>query len=113
TDVVGMDRIDKTLVLGVCSWSNLPSSRDVLSNFIEHEAVSIVPSSGTWKTFFLGFSRKGWMQDAFKYAKELQRSISRIGKLEVVGIRLLDLIQVDQDLAQWLKPTEQNEDICF
>ncbi len=112
-DVAGIDRIDKTLVLGACEWSLQPADWEILSDLVEKKARSIVPRKEVWQVFFLGFSRSGWTQAARQYADDILRKQANFGNLQVMGIRLLDLTQIDQDLTQWGEPAVQEDDIPF
>lgn len=57
-DVVGINSMQKTLILGECKWTATPNDRKSIADLIEEKARKIVPNRGKWKVFFLGFSRR-------------------------------------------------------
>ncbi len=100
-DVVGVNSMEKALVLGECKWGPDPSGRSVLTTLVEKTA-EFVPGQGQWQVTYLGFARDGWTAASHEYAQELT-SMQPPGKnWRVAGMRLLDLAQVDQDLATWV-----------
>ncbi len=100
-DVVGVNSMAKTLVLGECKWGPDPSGRSVLTQLIAKTA-EIVPSQGQWQVYHLGFARAGWTDASHAFAQEVT-SVPPTGKnWRACGMRLLDLTQVDQDLAAWV-----------
>ena len=100
-DVVGINSMEKTLVLGECKWGPEPSGRSVLTELIEKTA-EIVPGLGQWQVYHLGFARAGWTDASHAFAQEVI-SVPPTGKnWRACGMRLLDLTQVDQDLAAWV-----------
>jgi hypothetical protein len=60
-----------------------------------------VPKEGYWRVYFLGFARGGWTQAAQAQAKEIIRNPTKGENWEAAGMTLLDLKQVDRDLAGW------------
>jgi uncharacterized protein len=98
-DVAGINRSEKTLVLGECKWTSSPADRKTLAVLVEEKASAIVPSEGHWHVYFLGFSRSGWTDSAVEYARSLEGL--RIGGWTCAGSRLLDLEAVDRDLGAW------------
>jgi uncharacterized protein len=98
-DVVGINRMEHTLILGECKWNRHPMDSDVLQTLVE-KTEAILPGEGTWRVFFLGFARDGWTPQALEYA---QKEGARLhgDRWQSVGMALLDLAQIDQDLDQW------------
>lgn len=111
--VAGIDRRENTLVLGECKWTSHLANRDVIEELVEKKAQQIAPQDREWRVFFLGFSRSGWTSDAQRYQAELEKRQPKFGNVQVAGMRLLDLNQVDQDLEQWLQPVVGQGDIPF
>ena len=109
-DVVGINTMEKTLILGECKWTLSPVDRDVLSKLIEQKTSKIVPEQGNWRVYILGFSRSGWTSEAMAYQKSIQNLLPRGKNWQVVGIRLLDLKQVDHDLEAWSAYVEPDQD---
>lgn len=100
-DVVGVNSMEKTLVLGECKWSPDPSGRSVLTELVKKTA-EIVPSQGHWQIYYLGFARAGWTVASHAFAQEIASVPQTGANWRAVGIRLLDLAQIDQDLEAWV-----------
>lgn len=104
-DVVGINSMEKTIMLGECKWSPQVAGRSVLRELVEKTAAAI-PGQGQWSVYYLGFARSGWTLEAHQYAAELAQSdLAQAGPHHVnwhgVGMQLLDLGQVDNNLAEW------------
>jgi AAA+ ATPase superfamily predicted ATPase len=99
-DVVGINSMEKTLILGECKWSPKEMGRSVLRVLVE-KTVEVVPGDGKWKVAYLGFARGGWTAEAQQYANELAKRDLKGENWQVAGMQLLDLQQVDHDLAGW------------
>ncbi|MBU0511080.1 MAG: ATP-binding protein [Chloroflexi bacterium] len=97
-DVVGYNPMEKTLILGECKWSTRPADRKVLCDLVARTA-EITPRHGKWRVCYLGFARGGWTSGAQVFARE--ESQGKGENWESVGMSLLDLDQVDRDLAAW------------
>lgn len=99
-DLVGISETQRALVLGHCHWGNEPADPALLiEHLINKDIVSMMPK-GKWSVFFVGFSSSGWLKtltidDLLKEAHDITR------KWEPVGLRLLDLEEVDADLFNW------------
>jgi AAA+ ATPase superfamily predicted ATPase len=104
-DVAGINTMEKTLILGECKWTTSPVDRDVLAKLVEEKTQKIIPSEGRWRVFYLGFSRSGWTEEAIQYQKDQQKRKYKGENWQSVGMRLVDLNQLDQDLEQWSEPT--------
>ena len=99
-DVAGINRMEKTLILGECKWGQTAIERTALSALIE-KAGKIVPSQGKWRVYFLGFSRSGWTTGARAFRAEVENTPVSGHNWQSAGMRLLDLDQVDEDLERW------------
>jgi len=97
-DVVGINRMEKTLYLGECKWGTHSCGRDIVVDLVNKTA-EIVPADGRWKVYYLGFARSGWTDAASLYAKEMKAPQG--AHWIVAGAELLSLEQIDQDLKQW------------
>jgi len=93
--------MEKTLILGECKWTLEAADRKVMANLVEEKIARIVPKQGHWRVYLLGFSRSGWTSGAQAYQEQIQRLPARGENWVTSGMRLLDLAQVDADLAQW------------
>ena len=100
-DVVGINTMEKTLILGECKWTLEAAPRKVIAELVEEKTARIVPEQGRWQVYFLGFSRSGWSSGATAYAAELQQAPPSGENWTCAGLRLVDLSQVDSDLAMW------------
>lgn len=100
-DVVGINSMAKTLVLGECKWGPEPSGRSVLTELVEKTA-EIVPSQGRWQVSYLGFARAGWTPASQALAEEIASAPPSGKNWRAGGMRLLDLAQVDHNLAAWV-----------
>lgn len=100
-DVVGINTMEKTLILGECKWTLSPVDRDVLSSLVEEKTDRIIPEQGNWRVYYLGFSRSGWTSEALAYQKNIMSQKASGKNWHMVGMRLVDLKQVDHDLEQW------------
>jgi hypothetical protein len=109
-DVVGINPMEKTLILRECKWTLSPVDRDVLSRLVEEKTGRIVPEQGHWRVYTLGFSRSGWTPEALAYPENLQLQKPAGKNWQMVGMRLLSLKQVDQDLERWSRYVEADQD---
>ncbi len=100
-DVVGINSMEKTLVLGECKWGPEPCGRSVLTGLVEKTA-EVVPGQGKWQIYYLGFARAGWTPATHAFAQEMARIPPSGKNWRAAGLRLLDLAQVDRDLAAWV-----------
>lgn len=100
-DVAGINSMEKTLLLGECKWTLSPVEENVLFDLVEHKTKLIVPHQGKWRVYYLGFSRSGWSDTALAYQARLNKQLPGGENWSCAGMRLLDLTQVDNDLAQW------------
>ncbi len=99
-DVVGMNSMEKTLILGECKWSPKQIGQDVLTELLA-KTDSVVPKTGKWRVIYLGFARGGWTQEASRFAQAITTSPPNGGNWVAEGMRLLDLQQIDDDLVRW------------
>ena len=99
-DVVGINTMEKTLILGECKWSPHRVGRSVLDGLIAKTG-EMVPQQGNWTVYYFGFARGGWTEDATALAKALARSKESGTNWQTAGMRLLELDRVDADLSRW------------
>lgn len=100
-DVVGLNRMEKTLILGECKWMLEAADRKVIAELAEDKVSKIVPEQGRWRVYFLGFSRSGWTSGAREYEETIQRQPISGSNWVSVGMKLLTLEDVDRDLRDW------------
>ena len=94
--------MEKTLILGECKWNRHPIDWEVLSGLVEKTS-KVLPSTGYWSVYYLGFARLGWTEAAIEYASRMKTGSLQGDNWRAVGMKLLDLNQVDNDLAAWSK----------
>jgi uncharacterized protein len=99
-DVAGYNSMEKTLILGECKWDRHPMDWDVLSGLVEKTG-KVLPSEGQWKVYYLGFARQGWTEPAHRFADQAASGNWHGENWRATGMQILDLNQVDQDLADW------------
>ena len=98
--MVGINSMEKTLVLGECKWSPQVTGRKVLFKLIA-KTPEIIPKRGSWKVYYLGFARGGWTNAAHAFAGKMSQAVAKGENWEAAGMELLDLDQVDRDMAAW------------
>ena len=99
-DVVGVNFMEKTLILGECKWDRHPMGVDVLQKLVD-KAEKVVPSDGNWKVFYLGFARSGWTVEAQQFAESLKSAKIQGATWKSTGMLLRTLEQVDDELESW------------
>lgn len=92
--------MDKTLILGECKWNRHPIDWDVLSGLVEKTG-KVVPAEDQWKIHYLGFARQGWTDAARQYAGQIASGNLKGAHWLAVGMQLLDVDHVDEDLAEF------------
>ena len=102
-DVVGVSYDDRSLVVGNCFWQEEPADLDCLLDLVKRTA-SIVPDDD-WSVYFIGFSAFGWTDEAHEEAETAVHLGRGRRKWHSAGIRLIDLAQLDADLARWSEET--------
>jgi len=102
-DVVGINSMEKTLILGECKWTLSSNGRKVMTELVDEKTPQIIPARGNWKVSFLGFSRSGWTPAAFEYQKEINRQPVQGKNWVSTGMRLVTLKELDNDLTLWIK----------
>ena len=109
-DVVGINSMERTLILGECKWTTTPPDRKVMSDLVEEKTSLIVPQIGKkkWKVYFVGFSKRGWTNGARAYEKEINQNPVSGTNWVSSGMRLLDLEEVDKNLFETTHRTESS-----
>jgi AAA+ ATPase superfamily predicted ATPase len=102
-DVVGINSMEKTLILGECKWTLSSNDRKVMTELVEERAPKIIPARGKWKVYFLGFSRSGWTSGALAYQQEINKQPVQGENWVSIGLRLITLEELDDDLTRWTK----------
>ena len=102
-DVVGINTMKKHLILGECKWMRERGKANILQELVEIKAPRVVPASGNWHLYFLGFSREGWNENAIEYARKIAQERPAGANWKTEGIRLISLDEVDSDLREWAR----------
>jgi AAA+ ATPase superfamily predicted ATPase len=100
-DVVGINTMKKHLILGECKWTRERGKAAILHELVEKMTPKVVPPSGNWQVYFLGFSRAGWNENAAEYARNIAQMYPSETNWQILGMRLLTLDDVDSDLHEW------------
>jgi AAA+ ATPase superfamily predicted ATPase len=100
-DVVGISEANHSLVLGDCYWQG-KQDVDVIQKLMEKTPAMMPKGTKPWAVHYALFSADGWADDAKKRAQILLGNRSGRGKRwQPKSLMLLDLEQVDADLAAW------------
>ena len=102
-DVAGINSMEKTLVLGECKWTLSKIERKVIADLVEERAARIIHERGKWRVYFLGFSRSGWTSGALAYQEEINQHPVQGENWGSIGLRLVTLDELDDDLKKWTK----------
>lgn len=104
-DVVGINPMKKHLILGECKWTRERGKAAVLQELVEQKVSKVVPASGSWEVYFLGFAREGWSESALEYARKVDQNQPSGVNWQSKGMRLLTLEEIDADLHRWATAT--------
>lgn len=100
-DVVGISDVDCSLVLGDTYWDEGPKGIEAIQELVK-KTPAIVPKKGDrWSVYYVLFSAGGWTPEARERAERMVTASARRKRWRPVGIRLLDLEEVDADLVHW------------
>lgn len=97
-DVVGLNRMEKTLILGECKWSPKEMDADILTTLAQ-KTEQVVPKQGVWRVFYVGMARGGWSA-ATQQARETVSSYHG-SNWQATDSLLVDLNRIDYDLMTW------------
>ncbi len=102
-DIAGIDEEKRCIVLGCALWRGGPSEIEAIQALVQLTK-SVLPRNEEWRIFYLGFSAHGWSAATHSEADRIiqgERNNRSRDRWEVVGIRLLDLQEVEKDLTKW------------
>jgi uncharacterized protein len=102
-DVVGISEITASLVLGDCFWSNERIGPAAIEELVQKTTLIIPKNDQVWSIYYVMFSSQGWTEEAYLRAEQLatEGASGRRKRWQPVGIRLVDLAQLDADLIRW------------
>lgn len=98
--VVGVNFMEKTIILGECKWDRHVMDVGALQKLIE-KTEKVIQSEGQWTVYYLGFARNGWTEDAHTFAKSIASANLQGNNWRAAGMLLRDLEQVDAELQSW------------
>ena len=101
-DVVGLDKNEKSIILGDSFWREEPVGLESIQDLIRKTG-SALPDNEDWKVYYIVFSASGWTTEAEAKAQSLIDSTANRRRRGwcPVGIRLVDLETLDHDLDRW------------
>jgi AAA+ ATPase superfamily predicted ATPase len=97
-DVAAINTTSNTMVLGECKWTGRAEGSAVVQKLLE-QAEKVIPKKREHTVTLLGFSRSGWTDGAREEAEALAGYTAK--NWSVSEMILLDLEEVDRDLAGW------------
>ncbi|MFQ5433674.1 MAG: ATP-binding protein [Anaerolineae bacterium] len=100
-DLVGIDRIERSLTLAACQWNSSLAGVDVMADLIDKTSMIVPSGEEEWTVYFIGFSSTGWKPGIESEIEQIANSKAGGGNWRSAGVRLLDLAGVDADLQQW------------
>jgi len=99
-DVVGINRMDKVIIMGECKWGQKPQGASVMHALIG-KTNHVVPTGSQWKVYYLGMARGGWSGPAKEWASTMMEHPPSGKNWTAVGVKLLDLATIDSNLIEW------------
>jgi AAA+ ATPase superfamily predicted ATPase len=102
-DVVGLDKESKSIVLGDCFWREDPAGLESIQELVRKTRTAL-PYNDQWNVYYIIFSARGWTAEAEEKAQSIIEEVAASGKRRSwrpVGIRLVDLKTLDEDLDRW------------
>ncbi len=100
-DVAGIDSEQRSLAIGDCYWSEEQAGLDKVEELIRKTTHIVPKKSDSWSIYYVLFSANGWTQEAINKSEKLMKEVGRRRRWRPIGIRLLDLKEVDSDLVRW------------
>jgi hypothetical protein len=99
-DIFGKSETEDAIVLGYCYWGDEPADLQLLiDNLINKDIIPLLPK-GSPPVYFIGFSSSGW-QDTHTEDEILEEANKMTKKWKPIGVKLLSLDEVDEDLFKW------------
>ena len=102
-DVVGISEQESSLIIGDCFWDEAPIGPAVIDELMQKTTMMIPKSDQNWSVYYVLFSAHGWTEEARAAAAQpLDKTTSgRRKRWQTLGIRLVDLEELDADLMRW------------
>jgi hypothetical protein len=101
-DVAGISESATSLVLGDCFWTEGPLGVSVVEELVQKTATIVPKNEQMWSVYYVVFSAQGWTEEAKQQAEEMiADGVGRRKRWHPVGIKLIDLAELDADLIRW------------
>ena len=102
-DVAGISKTEKSLVLGDCYWRETPMGPEAISDLVQNVSAIVPKDDATWQVYITLFSSSGWTDKAQAEARDIVLAASSRSRRRwrSMGVRLVDLENVDENLQQW------------
>jgi uncharacterized protein len=102
-DIAGFHEEARSLVIGACHWQRPFSIEKSVANLIKRTP-ALIPDYKEWSVYYLVFSSNGLTKEDREQAKAVvaaSKTSRAKKKWKPVGVRCLDLAELDADLAGW------------
>jgi AAA+ ATPase superfamily predicted ATPase len=99
-DVTGISEAASSLVLGDCYWTEEPVGIAAVDELVQKTSTIVPKNDQTWSIYYVIFSAQGWTKEAQLHAEQVVTD-GRRKRWHTVGIRLVDLEELDADLIRW------------
>lgn len=102
-DVTGISHTEASLVLGDCYWEEEPVGPDAVETLLQKTSYIVPKTNDNWSVYYVLFSASGWSDEARQQAASLlaEGQSSRRKRWQPIGIRLMDMVELDADLVRW------------
>ncbi len=102
-DVAGISQAASSLVLGDCFWTDDPLDSAVVEALMQKTALVVPRTDQVWSVYYVVFSAAGWTPGTQQRAEQAiaESRQGRRKRWQSVGIRLIDLKELDADLIRW------------
>jgi AAA+ ATPase superfamily predicted ATPase len=102
--IVGLNDRENNIILGDCHWTEKATGVKVLEELFKKTPLVTSSREGDWTVYYVLFSANGWTKEARQEATRInaaQTAGRGKKKWPTIGLRLLDLAEVDADLTRW------------
>lgn len=99
-DVVGISKSETSLILGDCYWTETPPGITAVEELVQKTAAIVPKGDQVWSVYYIVFSASGWTKEAQQRAEQIVAQGQR-KRWQAIGIRLVDLKELDADLIRW------------
>jgi AAA+ ATPase superfamily predicted ATPase len=101
--IVAVDHAQKHIVFGSGIWNSQPASLTTLSAVLTQSEtiMGTLEEPDAWEVYYVGIAAGGWRASAQSDADRLIREGTADFPWQTRGVKLLDLAQLDADLAAW------------